>query len=92
MTYCRVEGHLTATKKHPSLGGWRLLICQPLDVDGRPEGGPVVALDGLGAGLHEKVVVSTDGAAARLAVGDPNSPARMMIVGIVDAVTKDSNG
>ena len=90
MTLCRVEGHVTATKKHPSFQAWRLLVCQPIDGAGRPEGVPVVALDGLGAGLHERVVVSTDGSAARLAVGDPVSPARMMIVGIVDEITKDT--
>jgi len=90
MTLCRVEGHVTATKKHPSFQSWRLLVCQPIDCDGRPEGGPVVALDGLGAGLHQNVVVSTDGSAARLAVGDPVSPARMMIVGIVDEITKEN--
>ena len=84
MTLCRVQGHVTATKKHPSFEGWRLLVCQPIDVEGRPEGGPVVALDGLGAGMHEMVVVSTDGSAARTAVGDPLSPARMMVVAIAD--------
>jgi ethanolamine utilization protein EutN len=84
MTLCRVEGHVTATKKHPSFQGWRLLVCQPIDADGRPEGGPIVALDSLGAGLHDQVVVSTDGSAARAAVGDPISPARMLIVAITD--------
>ena len=84
MTLCRVEGHVTATHKHPSFQGWRLLVCQPVSVDGRPEGGPIVALDSLGAGLHAQVVVSTDGSAARAAVGDPLSPARMMVVAIAD--------
>ena len=46
---------------------------------------PVVAIDALGAGMHETVVISTDGSAARNAVGDPKSPARMMVVGLVDA-------
>jgi ethanolamine utilization protein EutN len=90
MTLCRVEGHVTATKKHASFQGWRLLVCQPIDLDGRAEGGPVVALDSLGAGLHENVVVSTDGSGARLAVGDPLSPARMMVVGIVDEITTEA--
>lgn len=86
MVLARVEGSLIATRKHPSFTGWRLLICQPLSAAQEPEGPPVAALDSLGAGLHQKVVVSTDGSAARMAVGDPKSPARMMVVGIVDEV------
>jgi microcompartment protein CcmK/EutM len=43
-----------------------------------------VAIDAHGAGLHQRVILSSDGSAARLAVGDPKSPARWMIIGIVD--------
>ncbi|HOX01810.1 MAG TPA: EutN/CcmL family microcompartment protein [Candidatus Paceibacterota bacterium] len=80
----RTEGSVISTRKHPSFEGWRLAICQPIGAAGQPEGTPVVALDPLGAGLHQRVVVSTDGLAARQAVKDPRSPARMMIVAIVD--------
>ncbi len=86
MLLARVEGNLTATRKHPSLSGWRFLICQPVNAAGAAEGTPVVAIDPLGAALHQRVIVSTDGAAARLAVNDPKSPVRMMIVGITDAM------
>ena len=84
MQLSRVEGHVTATRKHPSLAGWRLALCQPVDAEGQPEGTPVVAIDGLGAGLHSRVVISSDGAAARAAVNDAMSPVRMMIVALVD--------
>jgi ethanolamine utilization protein EutN len=87
MMLARVEGNLTATKKHPSLNGWRLVICQPISGSGAPEGTPVVAIDSLGAALHQPVVISTDGAAAREMVRDPLSPVRMMIIGIVDEIT-----
>ena len=63
--YARVDGNITATRKHKSLTGWRLLICQPLDAKGDPAGAPTVAIDPYGAGLHERVIVSTDGAASR---------------------------
>jgi microcompartment protein CcmK/EutM len=92
MNLCRVEGNLTATRKHPSFQGWRFLICQPISPNGQPEGSPVVAIDGLGAGLHETVIVSSDGSAARAAVKDPKSPARMMIVAIVDEVDGVAKG
>ncbi len=84
MMLARVEGNLTATRKHPSLASWRLIICQPISVAGEPEATPVVAIDAHGAALHQRVIVSTDGAAARKAVGDEKSPVRMMIIGIVD--------
>jgi ethanolamine utilization protein EutN len=84
MFLARVEGNVVATRKHPSLEGWRLIICQPIDGAGRPEGAPQVAIDAHGAGLHEHVIISSDGLAARQAVGDPKSPARWMIIAIVD--------
>ena len=84
MLLARVEGNLTATRKHPSFTGWRLVICQPISSAGEPEGLPQVAIDPHGAGRHQRVIISSDGMAARQAVGDEHSPARWMIVGIVD--------
>jgi len=84
MLLARVEGNVVSTRKHPSLEGWRLVICQPIGQGGDPEGAPQVAIDAHGAGLHQRVIISSDGSAARLAVGDPKSPARWMIIGIVD--------
>jgi ethanolamine utilization protein EutN len=84
MLLARVEGNVVATRKHPSLEGWRLLICQPISESGAPEGAPQVAIDAHGAGMHQRVVISSDGMASRKAVGDETSPARWMIVGIVD--------
>jgi microcompartment protein CcmK/EutM len=84
MLMARVEGSMIATRKHPSLQGWRMLICQPLDAEGRAEGTPVVAIDPLGAGMHQRVIVSSDGSAARSAVLDERSPVRQIIVAIVD--------
>ena len=84
MLLARVEGSVVATRKHPSFEGWRLVICQPIGQGGDPEGAPQVALDAHGAGLHQRVVISSDGAAARKAVGDEKSPVRWIIIGIVD--------
>lgn len=84
MLLARVEGSVVATRKHPSFEGWRLVICQPVNLAGQPEGSPQVAIDAYGAGLHQQVIISSDGAAARLAVGDPKSPARWMVIGIAD--------
>jgi ethanolamine utilization protein EutN len=84
MLLARVEGNLVATRKHPSFEGWRLVICQPIGQGGAPEGVPQVAIDAHGAGLHERVIISSDGSAARKAVGSEKSPARWMVIGIVD--------
>jgi microcompartment protein CcmK/EutM len=73
-----------ATRKYPSLDGWRLLICQPINDAGQPEGVPQIAIDGHGAGLHQRVVISSDGLAARQAVGDNKSPVRWFVLGVVD--------
>jgi ethanolamine utilization protein EutN len=80
----RIEGNVVATRKHPSLEGWRLMICQPIDRMGAPEGVPQVAIDPLGAGQHQRVIISSDGAASRKVVGDEKSPVRWIIIGIVD--------
>ena len=84
MFLARVEGNVVATRKHPSLEGWRLIVCQPIDNAGNPEGSPQVAIDPHGAGMHQRVIISSDGAASRKTVGDEKSPVRWLIVGIVD--------
>jgi ethanolamine utilization protein EutN len=84
MFLARVEGNVVATRKHPSFEGWRLVICQPINTAGVPEGVPQIAIDPHGAGMHERVIISCDGVAARKMVRDERSPARWMIVGIVD--------
>jgi ethanolamine utilization protein EutN len=84
MLLARVEGNIVATRKHPSLDGWRLVICQPIGSDGQAEGAPQVAIDSHGAGMHQQVIISSDGKAARNAVGDQKSPVRWLVIGIVD--------
>ncbi|QQL44564.1 EutN/CcmL family microcompartment protein [Sulfuriroseicoccus oceanibius] len=86
MLHAQVVGNAVASTKHPSLGGFKMLLVQPLDADGAAAGTPIVALDTLGAGLHQRVVVSSDGIAARGLVHDEKSPARMFIQAIIDEV------
>jgi microcompartment protein CcmK/EutM len=84
MLLARVEGHVVATRKHPSFEGWRLVICQPINNAGEPEGVPHIAIDSHGAGMHQRVIISSDGAAARKAVGQEKSPAQWLVLGVVD--------
>jgi len=83
MFLAQVEGNVVATRKHPSLEGWRLVLCQPIGSSGEPEGVPQVAIDAHGAGMHQRVIISSDGMAARKAVGQETSPVRWMIIGVV---------
>jgi microcompartment protein CcmK/EutM len=84
MQLARVEGNLVATRKHPSYDGWRLVICQPIGNAGESEGAPIIAIDSHGAGMHQHVIISSDGKAARKAVGIDRSPVRWLVIGIVD--------
>ena len=84
MLLARVEGNVVATRKHRSLEGWRLLLCQPINAAGEAEGVPQVAIDHHGAALHQRVIISSDGLAARKLVGDDHSPARWTVIGVVD--------
>lgn len=84
MLLARVEGNVTSTRKHPSLRGWRLLICQPISGTGNPEGAPQIAIDAHGAALHQQVIISSDGMAARKVVNDDKSPVRWMVIAVVD--------
>ena len=81
----RVLGQAISTVKHPSLQGWRLLVVQPLTSQGKEDGDPFVAVDSLGAGIDDRVIVSSDGAGARQLIGHKNSPVRWMVMGICDA-------
>jgi ethanolamine utilization protein EutN len=80
----RIVGHATATVKHPTLVGWKLLLVQPLAADGSPDGEPQLAIDTLGAGRADTVVALNDGDVARKMVGAKNSPARWVVLGICD--------
>jgi ethanolamine utilization protein EutN len=90
MRLAYIRGYVTATVKHPSLAGARLLIAQPVDVAGQPDGAPQVVLDPLGAGLHEQVIICSDGSWARNYLKDPRSPCRWWIMGLVDEVSEGS--
>ncbi len=79
-----VEGSAITTIKHPSMKGWKVLIVQPLDIAGRPDGDVLMAIDMLGAGVGAKVVISNDGQGTREMVGDNRTPLRWAVLGVVD--------
>lgn len=83
MILARVVGTVVATRKDPRLEGKKLLILKPVSPDGKDEAGYVVAVDTVGAGFREKVIV-VSGSSARMAEGCKDRPVDTSIVGIVD--------
>lgn len=79
-----VVGTATATVKHPSLVGWKLLVVQPLGPDGSPDGDPIVVGDILGAGTGQTVILSGDRRGAREIMHSETTPMPWSIIGIAD--------
>jgi ethanolamine utilization protein EutN len=90
MQLAEVIGHATATVKHPTLNGWRMLVVQPLDAQAGPDGTPIIAIDPLGSGPGDRVVISNDGKAAREMVGADNSPVRWAVIGLADDIRRET--
>ena len=84
MILARIDGFATATVAHPSLKGQRIVLCTPVDENGRDAGSPIGALDPLGAGRHQHVYLTTDGSWTQSCVHDATSPIRNQVLGIVD--------
>ena len=85
MQLARVIGEVVATMKDPNLAGMTLLVLQPLAPSGDASGRTLVALDSVGAGVGETVLI-VSGSSARMAHGMKDCPIDAAIVGIVDAV------
>jgi len=84
MNLATVLGHATATVKHPSMNGWRLLVVQPTDIAGGPDGEPLLALDNLGAGRGDTVMLTSDGGAVGDMLKRKDSPVRWAVIGLMD--------
>jgi ethanolamine utilization protein EutN len=86
MLIARVVGELVATQKHPSHEGRKLLLVQPLNLDGTNRGDAVVAMDAVDAGVGDRVLLATEGFSAMTSVGRPNSPIDMAVIGFIDQI------
>lgn len=79
----KVVGNVVSTQKHPSLVGYKLMIVELIQRDSDEKIGEVVAVDLVGAGKGEYVLV-TKGSAARTTAKDKDSPIDCAIIGIID--------
>jgi ethanolamine utilization protein EutN len=82
----RVVGNVVATHKNAKLEGAKLMLVQPLDLDGAPKGAPLMAIDGVDAGIGDRVLVIQDGRSAQLVLGKGTAAVDAAIIGVVDAV------
>lgn len=79
----RIAGTVVASRKEPLMEGWRLLVVQQLGVDNEPNGGYVVGVDTVGAGVGE-VVLYASGSSARQTEVTKDRPCDAVIMAIVD--------
>jgi len=84
MQLAQVKGRATTTVRHPSLSGVKLLVCQLLGNEKQTVSDPVIAVDRLGAGRGDFVILTSDGLGLRELLGDETSPARWWTLGIAD--------
>jgi microcompartment protein CcmK/EutM len=89
MIIARILGTVVSTQKDERLSGKKLLIVKPINLDGTDQSGYVVAVDTVGAGYHEKVLIVA-GSSARLAEGNKDCPVDAAIVGIIDSFEVNS--
>ena len=81
-----VVGTATSTVKHPTMRGQKLLVVQPVMADGRSaDGDPQIAVDAVGAGKGERVMITSDGKFMREVLKAEATPVRWSVIGICDA-------
>ena len=86
MYLARVVGDVVSSHRHENLGGRKLLLVRRLDLDDHEEGTEVIALDVIGVGRGEKVLVVQEGGAARALFKNDKIPVQAVVVGVVDRV------
>lgn len=86
MILARVIGNVVATRKHDALHASKMMLVRPLDLGGSDAGEEFMAVDAVGAGPGECVLVVVEGRSACQAVRRENAPLDAAIVGIVDRI------
>ena len=83
----RVVGDVVATQKAPSHEGQKILMVEPLNLDGSGRGDLILALDAVDAGVGDRVLVVTEGWSAMSAVEREHAPIDVAVIGVIDSVT-----
>ena len=86
MLLAKVLGSVVSTVKHPAYGGKKLMVVQPSKPSGEPDGSSMLAVDTVGAGAGETVLILREGTSAGNILRLKDPPIRSLIVGIVDTI------
>ncbi len=86
MTICKVLGDIVSTVKNTHFKGKKILIVQPLDLEGQPQGEAFLALDTVQAGVNDRVLVMREGGSARIVFNDNDIPVQAVITAVIDDV------
>jgi len=86
----QVVGTVVSTQKHRKLEGAKLLLVQPQTPEGTPRGPTLLAIDSVGAGIGERVLLVVEGKAAGDALGRKAAPVDAAIIGIIDHVETET--
>jgi ethanolamine utilization protein EutN len=86
VTLGRVVGNVVSTQKNEKLEGAKLMLVQPLDLSLQAKGAPVLAVDGVDAGIGDLVLLIQDGRSAQLVLGKGTAAVDAAVIGVVDAV------
>jgi microcompartment protein CcmK/EutM len=85
MQLAEVIGTVVATRKEQSLRGVKLLVLKTVDVNQKPVGSYVVAVDAVGAGVGE-IVLYASGSSSRMTELTKERPVDAIVMGIVDSL------
>ena len=93
MILCKVVGNVVSTMKHDAYLNKKILLVRPVTPEGNLKSGTMVAVDTVGAGEGNLVLVASEGRAAMEILGfSARQPLRSVIVGIVDSVDRERSG
>jgi len=85
----RVKGTVSSTVKNQGLEGHKILVVQPLDLEGKAQGDAFLAVDAVAAGEGDLVIVMKEGSSARLVLDSDSIPVAQVIMGIIDEIHID---
>ncbi len=86
----KVVGNVVSTVKAVGYESKKILIIQPIDPDGNPKGKTFLAVDTVQAGVGDTVITLDEGGSAKIATKEPKTHTiKLVVVGIVDHITKD---
>ncbi len=86
MILCKAIGTLVATQKNEALREHRMLIVQPIDLDGKFIGRDIIAIDHVDAGVGDTVLVMVEGTGARQILKREDIPVHSVVVAVVDGI------